>query len=55
MGCNSFQFVMKIETGKFKSMKGAYLAKIFSTGGLKVTDFVGRHCFLLLIVWLSPR
>lgn len=38
---------MKIETGKFRSMKGAYLEKIVPTGGPKVTGFAGRHCSLL--------
>lgn len=51
----SFQVVMRIEVGKFTPMKGAHFEKVFSAGGLKVTGFAGRHCFLLLIIWLLPR
>lgn len=41
--------------GKSEPMKGAYLEKVFSTQRLKVKCVVGRFCFLLLIIWPSPR
>lgn len=46
---------MTTEMGKSEPMKGAYLEKVFSTQRLKVKCVVGRSCFLLLIIWPSPR